>query len=66
MDTPVRMTNPGTAFASEAAARQHPLPRDCWLPDKRWSGCTGRRLDAGQPALMLDMQVIARLQDRDA
>ena len=24
MDTPVRMTNPGTAFASGAAARQHP------------------------------------------
>ena len=49
---PVPMTNPGTTFASAAAARQHPYTTGPLTTAERQSGCPGRRLEAGQPTLM--------------
>jgi len=48
---PVPMTNPGTTFASAAAARQHPYTTGPLTTAERRSGCPGRRLEAGQPTL---------------
>jgi len=49
---PVPMTNPGTTFASAAVASQHPYTTGPLTTAEHWSGCSGRRLEAGQPTLM--------------
>ena len=51
-DGPVRVTDPRTTLQPEPPPGSTRIPPDCRLPAERQPGCSRRRLDAGQPALM--------------
>ena len=52
MDVPVRMTNPVPPSHPKPLPGSTPYTTGLLATAERWSGCSGRRLDAGQPTLM--------------